>query len=81
VASRVGGTPELIRHGRNGMLFEPGDVDGLSAVLETLAELRVLREQLAEGARSTAQQFSIGESARCMEEIYTELLESVERRR
>jgi hypothetical protein len=63
------------------MLFEPGDVDGLSAVLETLAELRVLREQLAEGARSTAQQFSIGESARCMEEIYAELMESVERRR
>ena len=34
----------------------------------------MLREQLAEGARSTAQQFSIGESARCMEEIYTELI-------
>jgi len=81
VASRVGGTPELIQHGANGMLFEPGDVDGLSTVLETLAELPLLREQLAAGARSTAQQFSIGESARCMEQIYTELIESVERRR
>jgi L-malate glycosyltransferase len=81
VASRVGGTPELIRHGQNGMLFEPGDVDGLSTVLEALAELPLLREQLAQGARSTAQQFSMRASARCMEEIYTELMEAVERRR
>ena len=80
VASRVGGTPELIRHGKNGMLFEAGDVEGLSSVLETLVELRVLREQLAARSALTAQQFSIGASARCMEEIYTELIEPVERR-
>jgi L-malate glycosyltransferase len=79
VASRVGGNTELIRHGENGMLFEAGDVDQLSDVLCTLLELRVLREQLAARARSTAEQFSIGASARRMEEIYTELIEAGER--
>jgi glycosyltransferase involved in cell wall biosynthesis len=81
VASRVGGSVELIQQGENGMLFEPGDVDQLSNVLETLAERRELREHLAARARSTAEQFSIGASARRMEEIYTELIEGAERRR
>jgi glycosyltransferase involved in cell wall biosynthesis len=80
VASRVGGNVELIRHGENGMLFDSGDAGELSRVLETLVELRVLREQLAARARSTAQQFSIARSARRMEEIYTELLETSSRR-
>ena len=54
-------------------------MDQLSNVLETLVELRVLREQLAARARSTAEQFSIGASAPRMEEIYTELIEPSER--
>jgi glycosyltransferase involved in cell wall biosynthesis len=76
VASRVGGNPELIRHGENGMLFEAGDVAQLSNVLDTLVELRVLRQHLAAKARSVAESFSIGASARRMEEIYTELIEA-----
>ncbi len=78
VVTRVGGNVELIHHGENGMLFEAGDVDQLSHVLETLVELRVLREQLAARARCTAQQFSIGTSARRMEEIYTEFIAASE---
>jgi len=81
VASRVGGNPELIRHGENGMLFDAGDAGQLSAVLENLAAMRVLRQQLAAAARRTAEEFSITHSARRMEEIYTELIEAAERRR
>src|SRR3984957_7634647 len=81
VASRVGGSVELIRQGENGMLFEAGDVDQLSHVLETLVERRALREQLAARARSTAERFSIGASARRMEQIYAELIEGAESRR
>jgi len=76
VASRVGGNVELIRNGENGMLFEAGDVDQLCNILDTLVELRVLREQLAARARSTAEQFSMGDSARRMEQIYAELIEA-----
>jgi glycosyltransferase involved in cell wall biosynthesis len=79
VASRVGGNVELIRHGENGMLFDAGSVEQLSNVLDTLVELRVLREQLAAKARCTARQFSIRASARRMEEIYTELIEAAEK--
>jgi len=78
VTTRVGGNPELIRHGENGMLFEAGDVNQLCHVLETLVELPVLRAQLAARARCTAQKFSIAASARRMGEIYTELIEAAE---
>jgi glycosyltransferase involved in cell wall biosynthesis len=74
VASRVGGNLELIRHGENGMLFEAGDVEQLSDVLQTLVQLRTLREQLAARARCTAQRLSMAASARRMEEIYAEFL-------
>jgi L-malate glycosyltransferase len=76
VASNVGGNPELIRHGENGVLFEAGNVDELSNVLGTLLELPVRREQLGAEARCTAEQFSIAASARRMEEIYAELIEA-----
>jgi glycosyltransferase involved in cell wall biosynthesis len=79
VASRVGGNLELVRHGENGMLFDAGDVDQLSNILATLVELRVLREQLAARARSTAERLSMSSSARRMEEIYTELIEASSR--
>ena len=80
VATRVGGIPELVRHGENGMLFEPGSVDQLCRVLEPLVELRVLREQLAARALCTAQRFSSGASTRCMEDIYTGLIEATSAR-
>ena len=75
VASRVGGNPELVRHGDNGMLFEGGQAGELRSVLEWLMKHRVLREQLAARARTVAERFSIHASARRMEEIYTDLIE------
>lgn len=74
VASTVGGNVELIRHGENGMLFEPGNVDQLRRVLELLIDHPVLRQELSARARSVAEGFSIGASARRMEAVYTELI-------
>lgn len=37
VGSRIGGIPELVEDGETGVLFEPGDPDGLSARLRELA--------------------------------------------
>ena len=36
VATRVGGVPELVQEGINGLLVEPGDVDGLARALRSL---------------------------------------------
>jgi GT2 family glycosyltransferase len=36
VASRIGGIPELVTHGRNGLLFDPGNAGDLGRALERL---------------------------------------------
>jgi glycosyltransferase involved in cell wall biosynthesis len=38
VASRVGGIPDLIRDGENGMLVPPADSDALADALQTVLE-------------------------------------------
>ncbi len=75
VVTRVGGNTELVRHGENGMLFEPGNLGELCGILEALLEHPTLRRELAGKARVVAERFSIAASARRMEEIYTELIE------
>ncbi|WNG61090.1 glycosyltransferase family 4 protein [Archangium gephyra] len=57
VASRVGGIPELIQHGRTGLLVEPGDEPGLAAALERLLDDPVSRRQLGDSARQRACEF------------------------
>lgn len=53
VATRVGGIPEMIEHGVNGLLIEPGDVDGLRESLLRLANSPKLRAELGRAARLT----------------------------
>jgi glycosyltransferase involved in cell wall biosynthesis len=54
VASRVGGIPEIVDPGRNGMLVDPGDADQLAAALSHLVERPELRQEMGRQARSDA---------------------------
>lgn len=38
VASRIGGIPEVVLHEQNGLLFEPGDVEGLAHTIRRLLD-------------------------------------------
>jgi glycosyltransferase involved in cell wall biosynthesis len=51
VASRVGGLPELIDDGRNGLLFDPGDEAALAAILRGLLTDTALARHLGEAGR------------------------------
>ncbi|MFW6010449.1 MAG: glycosyltransferase [Gemmatimonadota bacterium] len=51
IASRVGGIPELIQDGEEGLLVGPGDVEGIAAALESLAENAERRRRLGAEAR------------------------------
>jgi GT2 family glycosyltransferase/glycosyltransferase involved in cell wall biosynthesis len=51
IGSRVGGIPELIEHERNGLLFAPGDAEGLRRALLRLLEEPELLPRLREGIR------------------------------
>ena len=71
VASRVGGTPELIADGETGFLFNPGDVKALAAHLRRLMADGALRARLAERAMARVRsQFSLETSAARLGAIY-----------
>ena len=55
VATRVGGVPELIEDGVNGLLYEIGDVDGMAAGAISILSDPALLERLSTTARRTAQ--------------------------
>ncbi len=76
VASRVGGLTDVVEHGHNGLLVEPGDPQALAAALS-----RLLREpdelaRLSAGARQTSQGgLSWRTIARDLTEFYDLVLE------
>ncbi len=53
VASRVGGTPDIIEKGVNGLLFEAGDAEALAGALDLVLSDDPLRLRLAESAAGT----------------------------
>jgi glycosyltransferase involved in cell wall biosynthesis len=59
LASRVGGIPDLVEEGVNGVLVEPHDTNGLAEALIRLLTDRALAERLAAGARASADRWTI----------------------
>jgi glycosyltransferase involved in cell wall biosynthesis len=71
IASRVGGCPELIEHGVDGLLVDPGGLDGLTAALGALIDNPGARTKLAAaGTARIGREFSLQASARRLERIY-----------
>jgi glycosyltransferase involved in cell wall biosynthesis len=54
VGWRAGNLPYLAEHEREGLLVEPGDIDGLAAALRRLATDPPLRQRLGQAARRKA---------------------------
>jgi L-malate glycosyltransferase len=55
IATRVGGVTELIEDGVNGLLFDVGDVDGMTAAAITLLSDPDRHQTMRDAARRTAQ--------------------------
>ena len=51
IASDVGGIPEIVEDGVNGILVKPGDVCYLYNAIKLLSENKVLRERLGRGSK------------------------------
>jgi glycosyltransferase involved in cell wall biosynthesis len=74
VATRVGGTPEVVADGVHGYLVPPRDPAALAAGLTRLLEDRALRDGLGAAAAARAQDFDIRKAVRRMEQVYARLL-------
>lgn len=75
VASSVNGTKELLREGRNGLLFSPRDYrEGASKVLQSLED-KTFREIFPEESKKTLEGFNPLEMVALQERLYQKLLE------
>ncbi|HLF10681.1 MAG TPA: glycosyltransferase family 4 protein [Gammaproteobacteria bacterium] len=75
IATRVGGTTELIEHGSNGLLIDAQNIEELSAALRTLARDPAQRQRFAAANRALVRdRFSWQTVARQYEAIFLETL-------
>ena len=77
IASKIGGIPELIDHGVDGLLFEPGDAEGLaSAMLELIENPDLASEMGRKGREKVEQRYSIEMYMKSLLGIYDKVLNS-----
>jgi glycosyltransferase involved in cell wall biosynthesis len=74
VATSVGGVPEVIHNGKDGLLVPAQAADALADALSTLLADSVLREGVGARAAQTARRFDITEAVHRIEEVYRETL-------
>jgi glycosyltransferase involved in cell wall biosynthesis len=76
VASRVGGIPDLVQDGVNGILVAPGSVQELrSSLVKTLRSPVMAREMGKQGRKRINAEFSADTMVRSIERAYHELLQ------
>jgi len=75
VATRVGGVPDVVSDGVDGLLARVGDVDGLVDALERLAHDPALREEMGRAGRErTLPRYRVERLVDDVDELYRELL-------
>jgi glycosyltransferase involved in cell wall biosynthesis len=77
VASAQGGVPELIQHGKNGLLAAAGDPDSFALAIKTLLNDRLLRCRLGKAAREAVQEkFTDDRVARLSLDFYSRVIDT-----
>jgi len=74
IASRVGGNPELIEHGENGLLFEVDNVAELANHLRILLTDGSRRQTFADRSSAKMAQFTYAKTVATLQSIYESVL-------
>jgi glycosyltransferase involved in cell wall biosynthesis len=74
VATAVGGVPEVVTDGRDGLLVPAGQPAALATAIGRLLDDVDLRSRLGAAARERARDFDIARAVRFMEQWYEEIL-------
>lgn len=75
VAAKVGGVPDLVRHGTTGYLAQPDDADDFCRGITQLLENDSLRQTMRQNCRSIAlQEYSLSDQAHRYLALYQQIL-------
>jgi glycosyltransferase involved in cell wall biosynthesis len=75
IGSDIGGIPELVQHGRFGLLCQPGDSDSFASAIEYLWENPQLAVQMGTKAKVWAdREFNDEKFYRALSDIYSEVI-------
>jgi len=66
------GPRELIRHGENGLLVPPGDVEGLTRAIQQVVDDASLRELLGRNARKSVMKYSLPNVLKQWDRVFEE---------
>ena len=73
IATSVGGIPEIVRNGQEGLLISPGSSDQLADAIGQLMEEEELRRRLAQAAWNRADAFGLDLHIQNMITIFNEI--------
>lgn len=76
LASKIGGLPELVIDGHNGFLFEPGNVNSLSKLIDNKSQNEELFLKLSKNSITSAQKFTMKDHLCKILEIYQDTINS-----
>ena len=75
VGTRIGGIPEIIEHGTNGLLVDYGDIEALKNSIIEILEDKLLRKKLIQGGYETINsKFCVETYQEKLENVYDTLL-------
>jgi glycosyltransferase involved in cell wall biosynthesis len=75
-STAAGGVPDLFENGREGLIVQPGDVQGLSNAMTLLSRNRELRQFLGmAAARRAREKFDVSAMVHAYEELYETLVD------
>ena len=80
VATNVGGVPSLVKHGVNGLLINPQDVQALSDAIIKLLNDSDLRQKMGrEGRSSVFPRYDISQLVKRVDLLYTQMIADVKK--
>lgn len=75
VATAIGGIPEIIQHGANGLLVQSADIEGLAAAIKTIIDNPLMAQRIGRAARDFIEKnYSIDATVRKWETLYRQIL-------
>ena len=81
VASRVGGIPDLVKDGKNGLLVPPADASALAEAISDLLTDKEKRNRMGEAGKKMCRQYSAEAMVEQIDNLYKELLQKYSQNR